>query len=108
MRVQSAVIDFVFPPPFPEPIADSTPGPFCDFPIGFLQVHCEGIVGYGVVPVSHTLALLLLSFASISSISQALSSPQEKLNLHSRMAQQYLEEQRPELAVPEFQAIIAL
>ena len=56
----------------------------------------------------HTFALLLLSFASIASLSQALSSPQEKLNLHSRMAQQYLEEQRPELAVPEFQAIIAL
>jgi L-alanine-DL-glutamate epimerase-like enolase superfamily enzyme len=54
MRVQSAVIDFVFPPPFPEPIADSTLGPFCDFPIGFLQVHCEGIVGYGVVPVSQS------------------------------------------------------
>jgi hypothetical protein len=52
--------------------------------------------------------LLLPSFTSISSLSQAISGPQEKLNFDSRMAQQYLEEQRPELAVPEFQAIIAL
>jgi|SRR5579864_1798325 len=52
MRIESALIDLVFPPPFNEPIADSTLGPFTDFPVGILQIESSGFTGLGIVPVS--------------------------------------------------------
>jgi tetratricopeptide (TPR) repeat protein len=52
--------------------------------------------------------LLLLCVASCSCFCQIPSSLQEKLDSHARLAQQYLKEQRPELATREFQEIILL
>jgi tetratricopeptide (TPR) repeat protein len=52
--------------------------------------------------------MLLLSLAAIPSFPQAASSRQQQLRLHTRLAQQYLQEQKPDLAVPELKAIIAL
>src|SRR5271168_1663233 len=40
--------------------------------------------------------------------SQSASSTQEQIAAHSRKAQEYLRENKPELAVPEFKALVAL
>jgi hypothetical protein len=50
----------------------------------------------------------ILCFASVPSFSQGSPNLQEEVDLHSRLAQQYLREARPDLAIIEFQAIIAL
>lgn len=52
MKVESALIHSVFPPPFKDPVSDSTLGPFADFPVAILGLECGGIIGYGVLPVS--------------------------------------------------------
>jgi Cytochrome c554 and c-prime/Tetratricopeptide repeat len=52
--------------------------------------------------------LLLFCFTSCSGFGQSPSGLQEQLDLHSRLAQQYLKEQRPELAIQEFQQMILL
>lgn len=39
---------------------------------------------------------------------QAVSTPQDQVSYHAAMARQYLGEQRPDLAIPELQAVIAL
>lgn len=52
MTIQSALIQWVCPPPFPDPVADATLGPFVEFPIALLELHCDGLIGYGVLPVS--------------------------------------------------------
>jgi tetratricopeptide (TPR) repeat protein len=54
------------------------------------------------------LTLLLLSTISIRSVCQILPSNQDQINLHARTAQKYLREQRPDLAIPELQKLVAL
>jgi cytochrome c-type biogenesis protein CcmH/NrfG len=54
------------------------------------------------------LALLLLPAASIVSFTQTAPSKQTEIEQHQRLAQQYLQEQRPDLAIPELQALIVL
>src|SRR6266403_4311833 len=51
-------------------------------------------------------AVLLL--ATPSCFSQSVPSHQQQVEEHSRKAQEYLRENRPDLAVPEFKAIVAL
>ena len=41
-------------------------------------------------------------------LSQASGSRQDQIAAHSRLAQQYLNQRRPDLAIPEFQALVAL
>jgi tetratricopeptide (TPR) repeat protein len=53
-----------------------------------------------------TFAVLL--FAATSCFSQSAPSHQQQVEEHSRKAQQYLRENKPDLAVPEFKAIVAL
>jgi tetratricopeptide (TPR) repeat protein len=60
-------------------------------------------------------ALLLLAVISIASAGQAPSPPNEKdqvsneeIGQHERLAQQYLREQRPDLAVPELKKVVGL
>jgi L-alanine-DL-glutamate epimerase-like enolase superfamily enzyme len=52
MKIESALIHSVFPPPFKDPVSDSTLGPFGDFPVSILELECAGITGRGVLPVS--------------------------------------------------------
>jgi tetratricopeptide (TPR) repeat protein len=52
--------------------------------------------------------LFLASLAAIPSFPQAGSSKQDQIALHSRLAQQYLSEHRPELAIPELESLVAL
>jgi predicted Zn-dependent protease len=56
-----------------------------------------------------TLALLLLSGPSIPVISQQQPpSNQDQIEMHQRLAQQYLSERKPELAIPELEKVVAL
>jgi Flp pilus assembly protein TadD len=54
------------------------------------------------------LALLLLSSASILAICQQPQANQDQINLHERLAQQYLSERKPDLAIPELEKVVAL
>jgi tetratricopeptide (TPR) repeat protein len=51
---------------------------------------------------------LFLCVALVPCFSQSNPSRQQQIELHSRQAADYLKESRPDLAVPEFRAIIAL
>jgi tetratricopeptide (TPR) repeat protein len=51
---------------------------------------------------------LLLSIAAIPSFSQTEPSRQQQLEEHKRKAREYLKENKPELAIPELRAIVAL
>jgi len=54
------------------------------------------------------LTLFLLPAPHILSLCQAPPSNQDQINLHSRMAQQYLQVRRPDLAIPELQKLVAI
>ncbi|MGA9060657.1 MAG: tetratricopeptide repeat protein [Terracidiphilus sp.] len=60
------------------------------------------------MPAKSMLLTLLLLPPSILSLCQAPPSNQDQINLHSRMAQQYIQERRPDLAIPELQKLVAL
>jgi len=53
-------------------------------------------------------AVILCSAAPVFSIGQTPANKQEEINQHSRLAQQYLHEQRPDLAIPELKDVVAL
>lgn len=55
-----------------------------------------------------TTAVILLSIFTLPVFSQSTSSRQQKIAMHSQLAQEYLREHRPELAVPELKAVLAL
>lgn len=57
---------------------------------------------------SKLLTLLILPSLCILSLCQTPSGNQGEINLHSRLAQQYLRERRPDLAIPELQKLVAL
>src|SRR5215471_16679979 len=66
---------------------------------------------YDVIDMSAKAALftlLFLSTASLSSLCQTTPSKQDQINQHTQLAQQYLSQQRPDLAIPELQALVAL
>lgn len=52
--------------------------------------------------------LLFLSTTLLPSFCQTTPSKQEQINQHTQLAQQYLSQQRPDLAIPELQALVAL
>ncbi len=54
----------------------------------------------------YTLSLLFLT--TIPLLSQASGSNQDQIATHSRLAQQYLNQHRPDLAIPELQALVSL
>jgi tetratricopeptide (TPR) repeat protein len=59
--------------------------------------------------LKRTLSLFaLLLTAAVPCFSQSAPSPQQQVQEHTRKAQEYLRENRPDLAVPEFKAIVAL
>ncbi len=53
-------------------------------------------------------AVILLPVVSVLSLCQAVPSLQEQIGLHERLAQQYLKQQRPDLAIPELQKLVEL
>ena len=52
--------------------------------------------------------LALLLTATTACFSQPAPSPQQQIQEHTRKAQEYLQQNRPDLAIPEFKAIVAL
>ena len=54
------------------------------------------------------IALLLLPIFANASSGQTPTGKQDEISLHSRLAQQYLQEQRPDLALSELQRVVAL
>jgi tetratricopeptide (TPR) repeat protein len=53
-------------------------------------------------------SVLLAFLPTLSLLSQAPGSSQDQAAEHSRLAQQYLNQRRPDLAIPEFQALVSL
>jgi Tfp pilus assembly protein PilF len=54
------------------------------------------------------IALFLISTTSLSLFCQTGPNKQEQITQHMRLAQEHLQEKRPDLAIPEFQSIISL
>jgi tetratricopeptide (TPR) repeat protein len=52
--------------------------------------------------------LLLASLPTLRLLSQAPANNQDQIAAHSRLAQQYLSQRRPDLAIPELQALVSL
>ena len=52
--------------------------------------------------------LLLALLPTLPLLSQAPGTTQEQITAHSRLAQQYLNQRRPDLAIPEFEALVKL
>jgi tetratricopeptide (TPR) repeat protein len=59
----------------------------------------------GIVPLVWA---SLVFFGSAACFSQSSANNQQQLQAHSRQAQEYLKQNRPDLAIPEFRAIVAL
>src|ERR1700727_2528651 len=53
-------------------------------------------------------ALLLLPFTAISSVGQTATPKKPQAEQHIRTSQQYLQQQRPDLAIPELQKAVTL
>ncbi len=53
-------------------------------------------------------ALLLVFLPTLPLLSQAPANHQDQIAAHSRLAQQYLNQKRPDLAIPELQALVTL
>jgi tetratricopeptide (TPR) repeat protein len=53
-------------------------------------------------------ALLLVFLPTLPHLSQAPANNQDQIAAHSRLAQQYLSQRRPDLAIPELQALVSL
>ena len=51
---------------------------------------------------------LVAVLSTLPLLSQAPGSPQDQAAEHSRLAQQYLNQRRPDLAIPEFQAVVSI
>jgi tetratricopeptide (TPR) repeat protein len=54
------------------------------------------------------LGTILFFLGSLQCVSQATASRQQQIESHSHQAQEFLKENRPDLAIPEFRAIIVL
>ena len=83
--------------------------------VRLLQVTEESLlISWVVMRAKEVIAAFLLVFlTAVPSFSQAASSHaassrQAQIKQHSQLAQQYLSEQRPDLAVPELKAVVAL
>jgi cytochrome c-type biogenesis protein CcmH/NrfG len=67
--------------------------------------------GYDVIVMSTKAVLFTLLFlpeALLSSFCQTTASKQDQINQHTQRAEQYLKQQRPDLAIPELQALVSL
>jgi tetratricopeptide (TPR) repeat protein len=68
-----------------------------------------GEVSFGGDVCKKKLCTLLLVFlATLPLLSQASGNHQDQVAEHSRLAQQYLNQRRPDLAIPELQAVVSL
>jgi tetratricopeptide (TPR) repeat protein len=69
----------------------------------------DGAVSFGGDVRKKKLGIVLLAFLpALPLLPQATGSHQDQVVEHSRLAQQYLNQHRPDLAIPEFQALVSL
>ena len=54
------------------------------------------------------LGTIVFFFGSLRGVSQSTASRSHEVASHARQAKEFLKEQRPDLAIPEFRAIVAL
>ena len=54
------------------------------------------------------LGAIVFFFGSLQGISQSAATRSQEVASHARQAKEFLKEQRPDLAIPEFRAIVAL
>src|ERR1700732_3554635 len=54
------------------------------------------------------LGAILFFFGALQGVSQSTASRSHEVASHARQAKEFLKEQRPDLAIPEFRAIVAL
>ena len=54
------------------------------------------------------LGTIVFFFGSLQGVSQSAASRSQEVASHARQAKEFLKEQRPDLAIPEFRAIVAL
>jgi tetratricopeptide (TPR) repeat protein len=74
-----------------------------------LSLATGGAVSFGGDVRKKKLCTLVLAvLPAIPLLSQASGSHQDQVAEHSRLAQQYLNQHRPDLAIPEFQALVSL
>jgi tetratricopeptide (TPR) repeat protein len=74
-----------------------------------LSLPTDGAVSFGGDVRKKKLCTLLLALLpTLPVLAQASGSRQEQAAEHSRLAQQYLNQHRPDLAIPEFQALVSL
>ncbi len=74
-----------------------------------LSLGRDGAVSFGGDVCKKKLCTLLLVFLpTLPLLSQASGSHQDQVAEHARLAQQYLNQHRPDLAIPEFQALVSL
>jgi tetratricopeptide (TPR) repeat protein len=74
-----------------------------------LSLPTDGAVSFGSDVRKKKLCTLLLAFLpTLPLLAQASGSHQDQVADHARLAQQYLNQHRPDLAIPEFQALVSL
>jgi tetratricopeptide (TPR) repeat protein len=71
-------------------------------------VRYDAVSFVGDVRKKKLCILLLASLPTLPLLSQAPAINQDQIAAHSRLAQQYLNQRRPDLAIPEFQALVSL
>ena len=54
------------------------------------------------------LGAIVFFFGSLQGVSQSAATRSQEVASHARQAKEFLKEQRPDLAIPEFRAIVAL
>lgn len=72
----------------------------------FTNFRCYDVIAMFAKALLFT--VLLLPAGSFLSVCQEPSSNQDQIKYHAQLAQQYLRKQRPDLAIPELQKLVAL
>jgi tetratricopeptide (TPR) repeat protein len=70
-------------------------------------MHFDSDMMFAMLPKALLVALLFSPALAICSIAQTPPGNNDQVELHNRLAQQYLKEQRPDLAIPELEKVIA-
>jgi tetratricopeptide (TPR) repeat protein len=66
------------------------------------------LVTMSIKEVIHLLGTIVFFFGSLQGVSQSTASRSQEVASHAGQAKEFLKEQRPDLAIPEFRAIVAL
>jgi tetratricopeptide (TPR) repeat protein len=83
--------------------------PVKGIPAGQLSLGRNGEVSFGGdVRKKKLCSVLLVFLPTLPLFCQASGNHQDQVAEHSRLAQQYLNQRRPDLAIPEFQALVSL